>query len=226
MTASFADWRFELGKLGFEALGTGGRKGTHLGRDVGPFHQGIGVVVADHREGAFNVQLNINMDLPCAEPPHRVVVLTGDLAPDRVRVFEPWVHDPAHATWWPPDQLVAARDATARLGVDWLDRHSDAATLIHYFEEEYERHEAGQDAPGSEGWLRRLRRKVGGRPVPRSAHHEYLLWLAMLYELRGSLEQARDRLDEYAVAIEARGLRTESARLERHRAHLASLSNA
>ncbi len=225
MTASFEDWRRELGKLGFEALGTGGRKGTHLGREVGPFQQAIGVVVADHRQGAFNVQLNVNMDLRCAEPPHRVVVLTGDLAPDGVRVFEPWTHDPAHATWWPPDQIIAAREAAVRLGVDWLDRHSDAGTLIRYFEEEHERHEAGQAALRSEGWLRMLRLKASGRPVQRSAHDEYLLWLAMLYEVDGSLEQARDCLDQYAVAVEARGLRTESARLDRHRAHLAGLSN-
>ncbi len=183
-------------------------------------------MVADHREGALNVQLNINMDLPCAEPPHRVVVLSGDLAPDRVRVFEPWVHDPAHATWWPPDQSAAARDAVVQFGLDWLDRHSDAATLIRYFEEEYERHEAGQRARGSESWLRGLRRKLSGRPAQRSAHHEYLLWLAMLHEVDGSLERAVDRLDRYAVAIEGRGPRSEAPRLERHRAHLARLSNA
>ena len=59
----FASWQSELARLGFARQGTGGRKGTYLGRQVGPLEQGIGVLVDDHRQGAFTIQLNINMPL-------------------------------------------------------------------------------------------------------------------------------------------------------------------
>lgn len=226
MTGSFSDWRRELRKVGFRSLGTGGRKGTFLGRDVGPFQQTIGVVVAEHRGHAFNVQLNINMALRCAEPPHLVVILVGDLAPEGVRVFEPWVHDPSHATWWRPDQVDASRDALVRFGLDWLDRHADTSTLIRYFEGEYQRHEREQRARESGGWLRWIRERLGMSSEQASAHYEYLLWLSMLHELEGQVDRAQERLEEYAAAIEARGIVAEAHRLERHRSFLADLSGA
>lgn len=219
----FADWRSELRRLGFKALGTGGRTGTYLGRDVAWLQQGIGVLVADHRDGAFNIQLNINMPLRCAEPPHDVVILEADLAPRAVTIGEPWVHDPAHATWWPPDQKHAAWEALLDLGLKWLDRYSDVATLTQYFEREYARHEEERLRRESPGWLAAVARKLRVvDPPKRTGHLEYLLWLSMLYEVGGRLGLARERLTAYATAVAPRNIAGEAERLERHRRALNS----
>ena len=191
-------------------------KGIYLVRQAGPLEQGIGVLVADHREEAFNIQLNINMPLRCAEPPHKVVILEGDLAADAVRIREPWVHDPGLNTWWPANDTAEAWVALQNQGLDWLERNSDLNALAYYLEGEFERY---QHSPrSSASWLTRLARRFGlAEAPPKPAHFQYLLWLSMLYEELGDLPRARERLAAYSAEIQARGIISEADRLERHR---------
>lgn len=214
----FGAWRAQLRKQGFKAMGTGGRKGTYLGRDAGPVKQAVGVLVSDARGGAFNVQLNINMPLRCAEPPYEVVILEADVGADEVRIVEWWVHDPRANTWWAPDQADAAWAMLNERGIPWLERFSDPRTLIEYFEREYRKHEDLRKRREAPPWPIALGRKLGlVGPPPRSAHREYLLWLSMLYEAQGALEFARERLEAYVSGRGYRASAEEEDRLARHR---------
>ncbi len=222
--SQFAPWQSELARLGFLRLGTGGRKGTYLGRQVGSLEQAIGVLVSDDRQGAFNVQLNINMPLRCAEPLHKVVILEGDLAADAVRVREPWVHDPAFSTWWLADKTTQAWAALRNAGLDWLERHSEVNTLVQYFEAEFDRYQRPLQ-PRKPSLLAKLYRRLGvDNSPPKTAHYQYLLWLSMLYEILGDIPRARERLAAYSLEIQSRGIRSEKERLERHRQALEAAS--
>ena len=185
----FASWQSELARLGFARLGTGGRKGTYLGRQAGPLQQAIGILVSDDRQGAFNVQLNINMPLRCAEPPHDVVILEGDLTANGITIREPWVHDPVLTTWWQPEKIAEAWAAFRHRGLEWLDRYASLATLARHFETELERYRRARTRKPS--WLAVLGRRLGiTDPPPRTREDGYLLWLSMLYEEQGDLRGA------------------------------------
>jgi hypothetical protein len=204
--------------MGFRGRGTGGRKGTYLCRELGPLKQAVEVLVNEGRDGAFTVHLNINMPLRCAEPPHDVILLEGDLSHSGVRVVEPWIHDPELITWWRPTDMGAAWAALTQRGLPWLEEFADPWRLVSFFESEYARHESAERRPARTSLLARLTGKRGpAPPTPPGAHFQYLLWLSMLYEVQGRLDMARARLESYAAVITERRIVSERDRLERHR---------
>ncbi len=215
-----AEWRARLKELGFVPQGTGGRKGTYGSRTVGPVRQAVGVLVDNvHRDGAFNVQLNVNMPLPHAD--HDVVILLADVSHEEIRIQEPGVHEPGFATWWTPDEIELAWRVFLQLAVPWLERHSRPEGLIAYFEQEYRRLEEARARASKPSIVTRTLRALGMIEKERaSVHHQYLLWLSMLYEAQGRLDQALQRLDHYARDIEAKGVKAESERLVHHRESL------
>lgn len=217
-TSPFAILRTDLRGRGFSPKATGGRRGIYMVRRSGPLGQAVGAMIGGNRGGACNIQLHLTMPLRGADPPHEVIILNGDVAASGIRIEEAWRHDPAFPTWWPPSQMDAARHAVLNLGLPWLERFSDLRVLTEYFEAEFRKWEAEQLERPS--FLTSLLRWVGlrGRPA-RTGHHEYLLWLAMLYEERGLLDLARDRLEAYATetATAHRMSVHEEARLGRHR---------
>jgi hypothetical protein len=185
-------------------------------------YQAVGVLVdQEHRQGAFNVQLNLNMALPASDPPHDVVILLADLSRSGVRVQEPWEHDPDFTTWWSADELEPAWRAFEEFGMPWLDHHRQPVHLISYFEDEYRRLEAAHPKSTAGSPLRRVMKRTGlskRSVVP--GYPQYLLWLSMLHQSQGNREKALDLLDSYREWAETRGLRREMERLVRHRALL------
>ena len=196
----------------------GGRRGTYVARRSGALKQAIGVVVSDTRGGAFNVQLSIDMPLRCAQPPHDVVLLLADIAADRIRIEELWVHDPKLQTWWASDQLDQVWAALVERGIPWLNRCADPSVLVDHFELEYRRLEELGVCGETVSWPVSLGRRLGliSSP-PKTAHADYLLWLSQLYEELGEHRLAYERLHRYMTAHGARLSQEEKLRLERHR---------
>ena len=61
--------------------------------------QAIAILIDPDRQHAFNIQLNINMPLRCAEPAYDVVVIAADVSQGEVRIEEFWGHEPGFAIW-------------------------------------------------------------------------------------------------------------------------------
>jgi len=217
------EWRSRLKALGFAPQGTGGRRGTYGARGAGAIVQAVGVLVdEERREGAFNVQLNLNMGLPASEPPHDVVILSADLSRGDVRIQEPWVHEPGFATWWSHDEMEASWTAFEEHGVPWLDRYGLPESLIPHFESEYRRLDEVHSKGSRSSRVRRALARLGlGGPPTTPGYQQYLLWLSMLYEGEGKSQQAVELLDCYEQWAMKRGMKSEVERLARHRALLA-----
>ena len=214
-------WRRRLKTLGFTPQGTGGRRGTYGARKVGPLSQAVAVLVDEGgRDGAFNVQLNLNMTLPASEPSHDVVVVLADLSSDGVRIEEPWAHEPGFATWWSSTETEQAWKAFEDYGVPWFDDFGRTEAVIAHFEGEYQRLD-GEESRDAGGWIRRTSIRLGLAQAPRQPPYEqYLLWLSMLYGAVGHTERAVELLDAYAEWVRGRGIVGEMERLTRHRALL------
>lgn len=180
--------------------------------------QAVAVMTAEHHGGGFNIQLHLSMPLRCAEPPYEVIVLSGDVSSTGVRIEHPWTHEPSFATWWPPGSEGDGLEAVVQHGLAWLDHFSDLAVLtdllegeFQYFDDEARKHKNGRI-------LTNLRRWFGiGKKHPSRGHLQHLLWLAMIYEERGFLDLAWDRLEAYAAATAQHTSRSEQTRLNRHR---------
>ena len=216
------EWRSRLKGFGFAPQGTGGRRGTYRTRKVGTLVQAVGVLVDEERRGgAFNVQLNINMNLPASEPSHDVVVLLADLSPTGVRIQEAWVHEGGLTTWSSSAEMELAWKAFEDHGVPWLDRYGQAADLISYFESEYQRLAEADSKNTGGGWIRGALTRLGLARGPMSpGYQQYLLWLSMLYGEEGNTVRAVELLDVYQKWVEERGMKGELERLTRHRALL------
>ena len=182
----------------------------------------IGAMLHRHRSNEFSVVLHINMPLRCAEPPHEVVVLSGDLSPDGVRVDGLLSHlDPQSTFWWTIERLQEAWLLIEQDALPWLEGASVPGSLIEHFEREFAREELKRAEVEGQSFLRRLTRGLTGQGASqrKGPYHQYLLWLAMLYEVGGDIERARDRLEAYASIAPLVG--DERERIERHRRALA-----
>lgn len=215
---TFTEWRAELRGRGFKSADSGGRQGIYMNRSAGPFVQSVGALIAENRSRAFNIQLHLSMPLRCAEPTYDVILLAGDASADNVRIEQSWEHDPSFATWWPPGGAAAGLSAVIQHGLDWLDHYSEPELITDLLEQEFRsfddeaRHHQNNSLMGS------LRRLIGVSIQPPSrAHFQHLLYLAMIYEERGLIDLALDRLEAYTTATTAYRSRDEQARLDRHR---------
>ncbi len=214
-------WRADLKGLGFIPRSTGGRRGLYLDRSIGFATQTVGVLINESRGGAVNVQLTVDMPLPLAEPQHNVVILSGDVGRDRVTIIEPWVHDPGLITWWPPHEHNKAWAALSDRGLLWFRRFATGDALIKYFEAAFARHESSHTSQPS--WFDRIMRRSAREVAP--AHHQYLLFLAMLYEIDGNNALAFERIAAYAEEMKRRGIKSELSRLERHMSEIRARVN-
>lgn len=195
----------------------------YMTRRRGAVSQAVGAMLHRHRPEEFAVVLHINMPLRCADPPHEVVLLSGDLSATGVRTEGLLAHlEPGSTTWWPVVQLQDAWTRLQEEGLRWLERFADSGKLISHFEEEFTRERAVEAQRENDSLLRRAARRLIGRTSSRgkTPYHEYLLWLAMLYEATGDVNRAHNRLEAYARMSPLVG--DERARLERHREALES----
>lgn len=212
----FGGWQTELRQRGFAASATGGRAGFYMTRKGKAVSQAIGAMLHRNRPEEFSVVLHIYMPLRCVDPAHDVVLLSGDLSAHGVKIDDLLSHlKPGSTTWWPVERVEEAWTRIEQEGLAWLERFSNPESLIEHFEVEFAREES-MPAGRQNSLLRRLSAKLTGRSSPRrSAHQQYLLWLAMLYEITGNIGQARDRLERYARMSPSMG--DEAMRLTRHR---------
>ena len=222
MTTVQRVWRSRLIDEGFKPVSTGGRRGTYCIRKVGVITLGIGVLVdKEHRDGRFNVQLNINLPLPASQPPHDVVALLADLSHKRVRIQQTWEHVSDFETWWEKGDVESSWEAFQLFGLQWLENFGDLEQLIAYFEGEYLRYSAIHRKISDGGIINRalLRTGLRPRPVP-PPYEDFLLWQAILYEQVPNKRKALDLLMSYEKLIKRRGVNQELERIARHKALL------
>lgn len=193
----FMRWKAALRKAGFQAGGTGGRKGAYLSRTVGPRKQSVGVMEHRHEPDRYNVQLNINAPLPHAETPFDVVILIGDLGRDGIVTGH--LH---YATWWGEEESVRAWQMMEDHGLPWLERYGSPENLIEFYETALR--EGLPPAPGF------------ASATPVEAPKDYRLWLAMLYEEIGRREEACRHAMALYERTKAHCTRKELQRMERH----------
>lgn len=191
---------------------TGGRRGIYMIRGRDGITAALGTMLHERREDRFCVVLHVSHAFPFDDPPHDVILVSGGLTADGVRIDEPGPPRPGSTTWWPVADVERAWEAVETHGLPWLERFSRVDALIEHFERGIE----------PRGLVETLRRFVRPDADVRPPRRKFLLWLALLYERDGELSPARDYLSRYVRAWGGVGGR-KKAELKRIEGHLAEL---